>query len=145
MRLRKRAGTSLRPYLDTCLLPVTGLRGTEQPWEATEALEELRDALDLLEMPFKGRVVTYPALHFIPDDAAGTNALLRQVCSGIRQAGFRFVVLVTAKSESELPITAENADLLLRFTPEDLRNGPEESKRSASEWMTKLWSASHSL
>lgn len=55
----------LRPYLDTAVLPVTGLNGGETPWEATRELEYLRDALDLIEIPFKGRIVTYPATIFL--------------------------------------------------------------------------------
>ena len=54
----------LAPYLDTCLLPLTGLDGTEKPWQATNALEKLRDFLDLIEIPFRGRIVTYPAAHY---------------------------------------------------------------------------------
>ena len=55
----------LKPYLDTVLLPVTGLSGDEQPWEATRGLEKLRDLIDAVEIPFHGRVVIYPAYHYI--------------------------------------------------------------------------------
>ncbi|MGO4375464.1 DUF2487 family protein, partial [Paenibacillus sp. MCAF20] len=62
--IEKEQWEELRPYLDTCLLPVTGMDGSEQPYEATEWLERLRDIMDLIEIPFKGRVVTYPACHY---------------------------------------------------------------------------------
>lgn len=82
----------LRPYLDTCLLPVTGLKGTEQPWEAVIGLERLRDALELVEIPFRGRVVTYPAVHFTEYDrfADYVNGIVRSLKAG----GFRHVIVL---------------------------------------------------
>ncbi|WJH37540.1 YpiF family protein [Paenibacillus sp. CC-CFT747] len=62
--IREEQWKDLQPYLDTCLLPITGLTGTESPWMTTEALEMLRDIMDLVENPYKGRLVTYPALHY---------------------------------------------------------------------------------
>ena len=62
---RRLAGAAT--YLDTCLLPVTGLTGKESPVEAGDRLEQLRDLLDLLEIPYHGRTVTYPAWHYAED------------------------------------------------------------------------------
>ncbi|CAG7648838.1 DUF2487 family protein [Paenibacillus allorhizosphaerae] len=131
----------LRPYLDTCLLPVTGLSGAEAPWEATQELERLRDALDLLEIPFKGRIVTYPAMHFAGTSNDGEPwGLLDDVCLKLKtEAGFRHVVIVTAKTEQELPLTAANADLILRFGAAELKDSPDGAKRRAAGEMALLW------
>ncbi len=91
----------LQPYLDTCLLPVTGLNGTETPPEATMALEKLRDLLDLIEIPFKGRVVTYPACHYAQDEER-LNEALRQWIHSLRQTGFKYVVLAVASASLAL-------------------------------------------
>ncbi|WP_433946455.1 DUF2487 family protein [Paenibacillus sp. SN-8-1] len=86
----------LKPYLDTCLIPVTGLRGDEQPHEVVYALERLRDVMDWVEIPFKGRVVTYPAFQYGRDD------ILRQintVCANVKSAGFKYVIVISADVE----------------------------------------------
>jgi len=136
----------LRPYLDTAVLPVTGLNGGETPWEATRELEYLRDALDLIEIPFKGRIVTYPAMHFVSATMQESGSLLLdQVCEGLKKTGFRFVVIVTAKSEPEFGegfLETKHADLVLRFTPEELRVSGSELKRQAAELMANLWNGS---
>lgn len=85
----------LQPYLDTCLLPVTGLDGIEQPAEATQALEDLRDVMDGIEIPFKGRVVTYPACHYTGE--AEGHALVERLCASLKRAGFRYVIIVSAR------------------------------------------------
>lgn len=133
----------IRPYLDTAVLPVTGISGGETPWETTMELEYLRDALDLIEIPFKGRIVTYPAMHFmggIRQESEGL--LLDQVCEGLKKVGFRFVVIVTAKSElvlGEALLGTKHADLVLRFTPDELRASGSEAKRKAADLMANLW------
>ncbi|MFD0619294.1 DUF2487 family protein [Paenibacillus sp. GCM10027629] len=99
----------LQPYLDTCLLPVTGLTGKESPYEATLALEQLRDWMDEVEVPFKGRMVTYPAFHYADEkDCERVNAF----CQHLKEGGFTYVVLISA----QLSLTDEmvkNADLAL--------------------------------
>lgn len=103
----------LKPYLDTCLLPVTGLTGTETPFETTAALEKLRDAMDLIEIPFKGRVVTYPSYHFVGEPVE--YGKLNKLCAGLKESvGFRYVVMISVSvllDEQSLPA----ADLLLRI------------------------------
>jgi len=84
---------ALKPYLDTVLLPLSGLTGGEQPWEAVEALEKVRDALDPLESAFKGRVVTYPALHYAEDDNALAQ-LADEICKRLYEAGFAYCIIV---------------------------------------------------
>jgi len=129
----------LKPYLDTALLPLTGLGGGEAPHEATRALEQLRDALDLIEIPFKGRIVTYPAVHFAaePDE---TKRQLEAVCQRLKEAGFRYIVLMTARSEDELPLAApQHADALIRITPEQLKENAAGARQLVSETVAKLW------
>ncbi|GGF88936.1 DUF2487 family protein [Paenibacillus abyssi] len=101
--------TELQPYLDTCLLPVTGITGYETPHEVTGSLEQLRDIMDLIELPFKGRVVTYPAFHYYE---AGNSASIEHVCRQLKLQGFRYVVLITAKTGMELEVAS--ADLLIQ-------------------------------
>lgn len=100
----------LKPYLDTCLLPVTGLGGFEQPWEATQELEYLRDVLDCVEGPFKGRTVTYPAFHYAEGPAA--SAAINSLCRKLKGVGFRYVILITANASMLTP-EYPDADLLL--------------------------------
>lgn len=83
----------LAPYVDTVLLPLSGLKGTELPWEATEALERLRDALDPLESSFKGRVLTYPAVHYAVDDAS-LEELADALCERLAASGFAHCIVV---------------------------------------------------
>ncbi|SFE90814.1 Protein of unknown function [Paenibacillus algorifonticola] len=99
----------LRPYLDTCMLPVTGMSGEEQPYEATAALERLRDVMDLIEIPFKGRVVTYPALHYIRSH--NFSDMINDVCASLRDSGFRYIIVATASDK--LDLATIQADLLL--------------------------------
>lgn len=84
----------LKPYIDTVLLPVSGLTGAEQPWEATQALELLRDALDPLEQLYKGRVVTYPAIHYGESDEQ-LERLVSEMCARLAASGFRYCVVVS--------------------------------------------------
>lgn len=122
----------LRPYLDTCLLPVTGMSGAEQPHEATEWLERLRDLMDLVEIPFKGRVVTYPACHYVTGDASYADSI-NGWCASLKQAGFKYVILITASKE--LRLQCDEADLWIR--PNEDGGLPEQSK--VSETIRALW------
>jgi len=127
----------LRPYVDTCLLPVTGLTGAEQPWEATQALEQLRDALDCFEIPYKGRVITYPAFHYTDDQRSGE--LLKQICDRLKQSGFRYIVLISARIDLEaMPVKTE-ADLAFTLSPSLLADSLPEVKRHISDKLRHLW------
>ncbi|WP_053376379.1 DUF2487 family protein [Paenibacillus sp. FJAT-27812] len=114
--ISKEQWEELSPYLDTCLLPITGMVEPVQPYEATAWLERLRDLLDLIEIPFKGRVVTYPAWHYIygKDNFA---AHVEQWCASVKQAGFRYVIVVTP--DKELKLKCPSVDLWLQPTEED--------------------------
>ncbi|NOU97534.1 DUF2487 family protein [Paenibacillus sp. LMG 31456] len=127
----------LRPYVDTCLLPVTGLTGSEKPWEAVQALEELRDALDCFEIPYKGRVLTYPAYHYTLGEE--TSQMLKVVCSNLRANGFRYIVIISAKSELESLLMNEEADLFFTLTKEQLSNSMPSVKEQISNQLQQLW------
>ncbi|GIQ67574.1 DUF2487 family protein [Xylanibacillus composti] len=86
----------LKPYLDTCVIPVTGLSGAEAPWQAVEGLERLRDWLDLVEQPFKGRIVTYPAMHYRMSDWEQTAAAVDELSRQLKQEQFRYVMVMSA-------------------------------------------------
>jgi hypothetical protein len=123
----------LGPFLDTCLLPVTGLDGTEKPWEAADSLEQLQFVLDELEIPYKGRIVTYPAYHytgFNEDTASSLEHISRHLKNS---AGFRFVLLVSAKPELKT-LRVPSADLLI--TAADIEKEGSGRIRSSVE---SLW------
>ncbi|WP_410768382.1 DUF2487 family protein [Fontibacillus sp. BL9] len=112
------AWEELRPYLDTCLIPVTGLNGTEQPYEVTAALEKLRDVMDWVELPFQGRVVTYPSFQYGKEEIAHQ---INEVCHNVKQSGFAFAIVISAGVELESDLLPE-ADLIVtpgRFTATD--------------------------
>lgn len=122
----------LQPYLDTAVLPVTGLTGGEMPYEATARLERLRDVLDLIEKPFKGRIVTYPAVQYGEPSQAFIDQL-SALGERLRTVGFKFVVIASA-----VPLQAEAsaaADLII--APEE--NGELPSADSANEAVRRLW------
>lgn len=134
--ISKEQWAELKPYLDTCLLPFTGLSGEEQPWQATEVLEKLRDALELIENPYKGRVVTYPALHYIPglDPAEQIDA----VSTKVKAAGFRYVIVLTihtAASDWQM----KHADLLIVVDTEEWTSRMQEIKSGIFEQVQALW------
>ncbi|HBS46388.1 MAG TPA: DUF2487 domain-containing protein [Paenibacillus sp.] len=80
-------------FYDTCLIPFTGLSGSETPPEAVQALERLRDFMDLVEIPFKGRIVTYPAIQY---GGEGYVGLINEVCRKVKSSGFQYAVVLTA-------------------------------------------------
>lgn len=122
----------LKPYLDTCLLPITGMTGEESPLEATQCLEDLRDIMDLIEIPFRGRVVTYPALHYVDKQEHSVEAI-NSYCRKIKEQGFKYVILITAKVMLQYEIHA--ADLWI--TPNDDGSLPLDSEIQAK--IRGLW------
>lgn len=130
--------TELKAYLDTCLLPITGLSGLEQPWEAGDRLEELRDAMDLIEIPFRGRVVTMPAVQYVPGQAYA--ALLEEVCANLRASGFRYIIAITAAAEAS-GMLPEEADLQLYVDSESLAASYEDVKASVTVQIQAMWNS----
>ncbi|QYR19886.1 YpiF family protein [Paenibacillus sp. sptzw28] len=125
----------LQPYLDTAVLPVTGMSGSEMPYEATEALERLRDVLDLIEVPFKGRVVTYPACHY-GEWSEETVEQVAKLCTNLKlRAGFRYVVIATASAAPEKAVKETGADVVIG---PDLE-GCLPSSSSVGDSIRRLW------
>lgn len=121
----------LAPYLDTALLPVTGLHGGETPYEATARVGAAGDWLAPLEAAFRGRTVTYPACHYIgPGEEAALNAL----CGALRQTGFRHVVVVSGISGWNAELLSE-ADLLAApGAPDEAPDAAALRRRIADLW-----------
>ncbi|MGP0586913.1 DUF2487 family protein [Paenibacillus timonensis] len=134
------AWEELRPYLDTCVIPVTGLTGLERPYEVTEKLERLRDILDWVEIPFKGRVVTYPSFQYRTRDLPQA---INDVCRNVKSSGFSHVLVVSSEfewSDGELP----DADLIVtlsRFAPDSGEGAAGQVKAAVQE----LWQAKKGL
>lgn len=112
----------LQPYMDTCLLPVTGLTGREAPWKMADMAAETGAWLLPLEKAFKGRTVTLPALHYFEGPEADPG-LLRRLCERCREAGFRHVVLVCGKPGFLGPDTG--ADLVVQPSRQGERPDPD--------------------
>lgn len=127
----------LKPYLDTCLLPVTGLSGDELPHEATKQLERLRDMLELIEIPFRGRVVTYPACHYT--ELETMHGMVERLCGSLKKTGFRFVIVATANET--LRLSVQSADYVL--APGD--NGKWPSAEEVSQAVQALWSTARTI
>lgn len=132
--ISKEEWTGLQPYLDTCLLPVTGLQGTEQPWEATKALEKLRDALELIEIPYKGRVVTYPALHYV--EGIHVEQHINALCARMKEAGFAYVIVLTIHKNTQ-HWTLDAVDEIFYIDME--QNSYSEIKSRVSQQLQQLW------
>ncbi|MFB8375675.1 DUF2487 family protein [Paenibacillus taichungensis] len=125
----------LQLYLDTCLIPYTALTGKQSPVEATEALERLRDFLDLVEIPFKGRIMTYPAFHYAsPDMSMALNTLSEQ----LKSSGFKYVVIMSSDGELE-QTRITSADLVLSRSVLIQEVGEEGISRFVGEKIRELW------
>jgi 23S rRNA (pseudouridine1915-N3)-methyltransferase len=125
----------LKPYLDTCLLPLTGLTGSETPWQVTEALEMLRDLMDLVEIPYKGRIVTYPSFQYLVEEGtiiAEVNAL----CRKLKSSQFKYVILISADMKIA-EINFEDCDLMI--TSKLLISESSAPNVIAAEQVSDLW------
>lgn len=132
----------LKPYLDTCLLPLTGLAGSEEPWQATIALEQLRDALETIEIPFKGRVVTYPALHYLTGTDAGKQ--VGELSLQLKNAGFRFVIVLTIHTDA-LQVKPDPTDLLIVVDMKEWAGKQHEWKADIARQVQQLWQSGDHL
>lgn len=128
-----------RIYLDTCLLPITGLTGQESPVEMALELEDLRDWLGLIEKPFYGRVITYPAYHYAiqADESDEQWMMINQFIEQIKNKGFKYVVIMSTNldlRQSMLP----SADLLLTtHNHADLTE--KKTARDVSDAVQRMW------
>ncbi|WP_410514827.1 DUF2487 family protein [Paenibacillus sp. BR2-3] len=85
-----------KQFYDTCLIPFTGLTGAESPVDAVAALERLRDFMDYVEKPFRGRIITYPVFQYTGDLSL---QLMNEVCRKVKSINFRYAVVLTADLE----------------------------------------------
>lgn len=126
----------LKPYLDTCLLPVTGLTGLEDPISVTTALQHLRDVMEAIEIPYKGRVVTYPALHYIT--GSDFNAQLEGIVRNLKKSGFRYIIVLTLHTEATDWNSIET-DLLIVVDNVQWAQQSELIKSEISKQVQQLW------
>ncbi|OMF96363.1 DUF2487 family protein [Paenibacillus sp. FSL R7-0337] len=99
-------------YYDTCIIPYSGLQGTENPPETATLLERQRDFLELAEQPYKGRVVTYPAVQYA---GPGMTAIVNELCRKVKSSGFQYVIVMSANEGLRKEDVFES-DLLLCLT-----------------------------
>lgn len=125
----------LKPYMDTCLLPVTGLTGREEPWEVTAALERLRDVMEDIEKRYVGRIVTYPAFHYTKEEQLPKQ--ISELCVSLRESGFAYVIVITADPLIGMMERPEGADLFL--------NGLHVQSGQAVRMIGNLWQPKESL
>jgi 23S rRNA (pseudouridine1915-N3)-methyltransferase len=122
----------LQNYLDTCLIPVSGLTGAESPWETTDKVALTGQWLAPLEQEFKGRTVTMPAFHYDTgslEDRERLNRLAKQW----RTNGFRYIVAICGQP-MELSWKLE-VDLIIGPTNNDEVTDVEKIRKS----VTDLW------
>ncbi|MBB6635366.1 DUF2487 family protein [Cohnella thailandensis] len=123
----------LLPYLDTCLIPVSGLVGDEPPHEAAERIAETGDWLQPLETAFRGRTVTMPAYHYINVAEKAEIERIGAICGRVKQLGFKYIVVVSGRADwAEAPA---GADLILK--PEESGMQPDTNKLRQA--ITELW------
>jgi 23S rRNA (pseudouridine1915-N3)-methyltransferase len=122
----------LQPYLDTCLIPLSGLTGEESPWEATEKVARTGQWLAPLEQAFRGRTVTMPAFHY-DSGSSLTIEWLNRLIGQWKNSGFRYVIAISGQRlEGEVRL---DADLIIQPGPEE--DEPDSqliSKSVASMW-----------
>lgn len=134
--IKQEEWASIQPYLDTCLLPLTGLLGNEPPWEVAAALRNLRDLMDLVEIPFKGRIVTYPAMHYSVDSELFV-AQVNDLCKRMKVTTFKHIILIsTDVSIQKLNFT--ECDLFVGLSLINLSN-------HVSEKVQSIWSRNEVL
>ncbi|NEW06056.1 DUF2487 family protein [Paenibacillus sp. SYP-B3998] len=134
--IEKEQWSDLKPYLDTCLLPLTGLKGFEDPIQTTTALEDLRDALETIEIPFKGRVVTYPALHYVT--GLHMKEQLEAISRQLKHAGFRYVIVLSIHKEA-VEWKTEQTDLIIVVDKQEWTSNAKELKMRISSQVQQLW------
>lgn len=125
----------LQLYLDTCLIPYTALSGEQSPVEATEALERLRDFLDMVEIPFKGRIMTYPAFHYANSEMSMT---LNSLSAQLKSSGFKYVVIMSSDGQFD-GMEIASADLVLSRSALRREVGEEGIARFVGEKIRELW------
>ncbi|MNH33526.1 hypothetical protein D3C79_940490 [compost metagenome] len=72
------------------------MHGGESPSEAAALLEQLRDLLELVEQPFQGRIVIYPAVQYAAQQSIAT---LNEICRNVKSNHFQYVIVATIAAE----------------------------------------------
>ncbi len=124
----------LQLYLDTCLLPVTGLTGLESPPEATDKAAKAGEWLSPLESAFRGRTVTLPAYHYYDAEDEEERRKLERYCERVKSTGFRYLAIVSGESGwngADYP----SADLIVAPANEGEAPDPEAIRAA----VTSLW------
>ncbi len=129
----------LKRYFDTCVIPITGLSGKEEPWQVKLALEKMRDALAFVEIPYHGRMVTYPALHYTLDDSA--IHLANHISTQLKSIGFTYVILLTT-SDVVAHWSPISADVLLYIDTTDSEITVQERRRQIASQIETVWKKS---
>jgi 23S rRNA (pseudouridine1915-N3)-methyltransferase len=122
----------LKPYLDTCLIPLSGLTGDESPWEITEKVARTGQWLAPLEQAFRGRTVTMPAFHY-DFGSSSTIDCLNRLIGQWKKSGFRYVIAI-----SGLRLDWEDrldADLIIQPDAEE----DEPDSQLISKSVASLW------
>ncbi|WP_158602175.1 DUF2487 family protein [Cohnella endophytica] len=122
----------LQPYLDTCLLPLSGMTGEEAPWEATNKIASAGRWLAPLEQAFRGRTVTMPAYHYGGNDEDRPERMKRLIAS-MKGVGFRYVVVVSGQTMTKDELLG--ADLFVGPVAE----GEEPEAHKISKSLADLW------
>jgi hypothetical protein len=81
-----------KTYFDTCVIPISGLDGSESPDEAVAKLAALQLVIDQLEANFRGRIIVYPALHYVNET---TLATIQTHIEKLKETNFKHVVLLS--------------------------------------------------
>jgi 23S rRNA (pseudouridine1915-N3)-methyltransferase len=84
--------TSLKPYLDTCLLPVASLKGSDDFWEMKERLNGLSLGKKWVEQMYSGRIVIYPDICY--SDVHMNGSYVNEWIQALKEKGFRYIVLL---------------------------------------------------
>ncbi|MFC5986098.1 DUF2487 family protein [Marinicrinis lubricantis] len=133
--IKREEWAELKPYLDTCLLPVTGLSGKEDPVEAADRLEQLRDLMDNIEGPFRGRIVTVPAVQYVMGSDESFVSGLNLLCSHLKSTGYTYVIVVSLLDRPSLE-HPQGPDLWISPRIE----GNEIRSQEISGMIQRLWS-----
>ncbi|MDQ0192967.1 DUF2487 family protein [Paenibacillus wynnii] len=121
-------------FYDTCLIPFTGLTGSESPVETVAALERLRDFMDMVEKPFRGRIVTYPVLQYGGEHSL---KLINELCCNVKSKNFRYAIVLTADIDISEREIVESDLVLSQPTFRDLSS--KDVQAFTAEKIQELW------
>lgn len=128
--------SSLKPYLDTCVFPVSGIHVSADQVEDIKArLNKLNEMKRWMEQMYTGRIVIYPEIHYAFER---NEEFIFSLEDKMRLQGFRYVVIV-----SPFNLEIHDTEHLLILTA----NGDpfsDKHKRHFQERITQLWQTARS-